>query len=112
MKREDAIALCRYYKGESENPHQTGVKALLWGWERDWVELTIAGQKDEFGESSTVLTDMIQHYVRAGLAEFENLDGVPVALKALLLDRFEHWNESSGFEEWYRHDYLNKKEGR
>ena len=55
---------------------------------------------------------MIQHYVRAGLAEFENLDGVPVALKALLLDRFEHWNESGGFEEWYRHDYLNKKEGR
>lgn len=111
MKKEDAIALCRFYKGESENPHQTGVKAMIWEWEREWVELTVKGQRDEFGESSTVLTGMIQHYVRAGMSDLEKFDGVPVSLKALLLDRFEHWNESGGFEEWYKKDYLSKKEG-
>lgn len=39
MKREDAIALCRYYKGESETPFEKlSNESFFWDCEKQYVE--------------------------------------------------------------------------
>ncbi len=112
MDRKDAIKSCRYYRGESVNPYGSGEKALLWDYERKWVELTLTGiSKGENSESSATLGDMLDDYVNAGLALFEMKDDTPATLKALLFNRYCYWNSGSmlecvpGFKEFYKTRY-------
>ena len=100
MKKEDLTKLCRYYKGEKENPYKNGNKALFWDYERVWIDLSV--DKDE------MLGNMLDEYISAGLSEFEMQDDTPVALKALLYNRFCHWQmaDTASFKKWYCDTYL------
>lgn len=93
--------MCRYYKGEAENPHE-GDAAMFWEYEKWWVDSFDDKQKHD------VLLDAISRYVKLGLMPFRENDGTPMTLKALLLNRYEEWCEGSpgDFERWYSERYL------
>ena len=38
MKKKDLIQLCRYYKGEEENPFEQNPKGFFWECERMYIE--------------------------------------------------------------------------
>lgn len=82
MEREDYLHFCRYYRGENDSPYKSGIKPLLWDYERVWVEWSL-NKDDSLGQ---MLTD----YLRAGLRQFEVMDYTPVTLKALLYNRYDH----------------------
>lgn len=83
MGIEEVLKLCRYYRGEKENPFEgkDPNKAMLWFYERSWVSAWEHERSSEFDE-------MISDYMRCGLASFETKDGIPVSLKALLFNRY------------------------
>ena len=107
MERNDLLHHCRYYKGEKENPHPEGNEALFWDYERIWVD---AMMKD-----SDLLPEYIEEYIGIGLRNFEKADDTPTSLKALLFNRFCHWNSGSmidclePFKEFYLKDYIKGK---
>lgn len=102
---KDLLHYCRYYKGEKENPFE-GTKGMLWQWEKSWI-LILAGNNEKDEE---YMSQILEDYIMAGLKDFEKWDGTPITLKALLYNRFDHWNESEGFESFYRKYYPSKKE--
>lgn len=97
MQENDLLPFCRYYKGEKENPYD-GTKGCLWEYERVWINHYI---NEDIDYSYRLMTE----YLDAGLSDFNNKDGVPITLKALLFNRYEHWNQCGGFEEWYNKYY-------
>lgn len=104
MKEKDILHHCRYYHGESKPP-QDEKKAQFWVYESRWVQLMV--DKD-----SEVLNDMLDDYNLAGLAHFEMQDDTPLTLKALLFNRFCHWQSApmldcvEGFKKFYKNEYL------
>lgn len=85
--KKDLIPFCRYYKGEKERPYKEGDKAFFWDWESKWVEFTLTAYKNsEVG----ILGTMIDEYLSCGLRTFNEDDGVPTTLKALLFNRYLH----------------------
>lgn len=88
---------CRYYKGEKECPY-TMDEAIAWGAEKFYVE--------NFREGS-IIFDFLSEYQRMELSSFQMLDGVPLTLKAVLYNRFEHYNEAGPeeFKKWYMRVY-------
>lgn len=98
MKKEDLIQSCRYYKGEKENPYN-GDKGMFWACEQSYVEMS-AAQDD-------ALVACFNEYNAHGLTKFEEKDGVPLLLKALLYNRYQHWAEGtpSGFKKMYKERY-------
>ena len=91
------ISLCRYYKGEKKCPF-TDERENLWFYEKTWIDMNEA--KESFEE-------MITDYVSRGLTSFEEYDDVPIALKALLWERFVHWIgvDPDAFKTWYVETY-------
>lgn len=85
--KEDLIPFCRYYKGEKECPYKEGDRTFLWDWEKKWIEFTLSAYKDN---DSEVLGTMINEYLACGLRTFNDDDGVPATLKALLFNRYLH----------------------
>lgn len=102
MEKKDYLPFCRYYKGEKENPYKSGNKALFWDYERAWIDKSVDEKDDTLG-------DMLDEYIAAGLSEFEMRDGIPATLKALLYNRFCHWQmaDAASFKKWYHQSYLN-----
>ena len=99
MTKEELTKYCRYYKGEETSPFEDGdIKNNLWYYEQAWIEFET--------NNNPILKNMIQDYINAGLADFESSDGTPIGLKAVLFNRFEHWNQAPGFEDWYRRVYV------
>lgn len=101
MERETLIKQCRYYNGEEENPYgEGGDKAMFWFYERWWAEKMANGDTD-------VLSFYLSLYERVGLTDFEEDDGVPITLKAILFNRYEEWAEGGpdDFKIWYERDY-------
>jgi len=98
--------MCRYYKGEAENPYE-GDAGMFWNYEKWWVESFGDKEKEE------VLFDAFKRYIKLGLESFEEEDGTPMVLKALLFNRYEHWLEggSEDFKEWYKRCYKDGKSG-
>jgi hypothetical protein len=94
------VRFCRYYKGESECPHQNGEKAAFWECEKAWVDLSLI--------ESDLLVENMNEYRSAGLLDFEDGDGVPVLLKALLYNRYVYWSYGTpnGFKDFYKEQYL------
>ncbi len=85
MEKKDYLPFCRFYKGEEENPYNEDKdqnKAMLWFYEMYWVQDMIKG-KNENSDFS-----ILDEYVGVGLGLFEQFDGVPVTLKALLFNRY------------------------
>ena len=84
-----------FCKGADNTPE--GSPLYLWEAERAWCGL----QETEQGKND--LGGMLDEYLANGLRDFENMDGVPVSLKAVLFNRFSHWNRASTaeFKAWY-----------
>lgn len=100
MERKDYLQFCRYYNGEEEPPK--GVLASFWSYEKHWVKFSLA--KD------IMLGGMLTQYLRAGYADFENMDGTPATLKAVLYNRYTHWLcTDEGFDDWYRTEYMSNE---
>ena len=79
MRRKDAIAFCRYYKGEQDCPYRDHDKEFCWFYEQAWVyDMT----------NNTSLAEYIGDFIGFGLGDFSNDDGVPLSLKALLFNRY------------------------
>lgn len=100
MKKDVLIQLCRYYKGEPQNPYENGDKAAFWGYERTWVDMMLT--------EDDALVRCWDEYAAGGLADFEKHDGVPALLKALLYSRFVYWltGTASEFKKFYKQRYL------
>ncbi len=96
------ITICRYYKGETENPFEEvdSVKASLWFHERCWVNFKQDSQQKNF------FCTEIAEYICYNLLDFN--DNVPLSLKTLLWNRYCHWNysDSESFKFWYLNCYL------
>ena len=90
IKKEDLIPFCRYYKGENECPYKEGNSVLFWGWEKKWIVFSLSAYSDE---QEDLLGTMIDEYVAVGLRKFNQLDGTPVSLKALLFNRYLHHSD-------------------
>lgn len=108
MDKADLIKHCRYYKGEEHCPSEA--IGLFWDYERLWVEWFFEAQENENCDAAKRLDNMMREYFKAGYKDFSLYDGVPVSLKALLFNRFEHWNQSDGFKEWYMEKYISGSE--
>lgn len=104
MDKADLIKNCRYYRGEEHCPSEA--IGLFWDYERLWVEWVLEAQENENCDAAKRLDNMTREYLKAGYKDFSLSDGVPVSLKAILFNRFEHWNQSDGFQEWYMEQYL------
>ncbi len=106
MKQDELLKYCKYYKGEDYNPFvdKNQDKALFWDWEQKW--LVWAAQHNDTDDN--LLDTMLYEYIQAGMDNFEINDGVPISLKALLFNRYFHWNEYSkpaDFMNWYVNTY-------
>ena len=107
MDKQDLLKFCRYYKGEKENPHPDGNDALFWGYESKWV--------DEMVKDTDFLSECITDYIGIGLSDFDKTDDTPLSLKALLFNRYCHWNSGTmldcikPFKDFYKNDYKREK---
>lgn len=84
MTKDELIKFCRYYKGEKDSPFDGGNKSMLWFYERIWVFDTL----EAYEKNADVFGDMLNEYVSVGLGSFQQADGVPVSLKAVLFNRY------------------------
>ena len=95
------MSVCRYWHGEDK------CGELLASYEQLWVNM--------IDEDPEYLNYLINGYIQRGLELFSLDDGVPIGLKALLYNRYEHWSSgyedtATGFKKWYFSDYLGQKE--
>ena len=102
MKKSDIIALCRYYKGETQNPFENKDqnKTLLWIYEQIWLE--------DMQNDNCTFTDLLTDYLDAGLRDFCKTDDTPITLKALLFNRFckmQDRTDPEAFKEFYQKYY-------
>ena len=103
--REKIMELCKYYKGEKENPYKEEQnKACLWSYERAWLL--------EFTKpQSRLLMSYLSQYTAVGLTCFSTDDNVPITLKALLFNRYARTQYSNyeaveSFKRFYNKYYL------
>lgn len=103
--REKLMELCRYYKGEKENPYKGEQnKACLWSYERACLL--------EFAKpQSRLLMSYLSQYTAVGLTCFSTDDNVPITLKALLFNRYARTQYSDyeaveSFKRFYNKYYL------
>ena len=102
MSIEDVIKQCRDYKGQNRCPANT--PSTFWNYERIWAEWTIEAE-DENSLGAKELKAMLKRYKEVNLENFQIDDGTPITLKAFLFNRFEHWTDGVGFEDWYQKNY-------
>ncbi len=82
---------CRYYNGEDEvSDSLPGGMEIFWDYERVWTKWIL--------EESDILQKGIDYYTEE--YDLPNLfsenDGTPLGLKALLFNRYDHWNGFMG----------------
>ena len=75
MHKEDLLKYCRFYHGEKNNPYE-GDKALLWDYERVWVE-------DSANDSDSI-SEYLSDYLTYGLRDFSKFDKIPVTLSDVI----------------------------
>lgn len=98
MDKTTVISLCKYYKGEAENPFKDD-KHPLWKLEKVWVD---EATKDE---PSTLLIDYCIEFANS-FPEWANDKVIPMSLKALLLSRYIHLGgNDDGFKAWIKRYY-------
>lgn len=108
-RKERYLSQCRYYKGEQTNPYDIPKykgtdKALIWFYESRWFEMVMENA------NHPLLVEYTFDYRTHGLTHFSESDGVPISLKALLLNRYYHYdgylpNNPVSFKEWYQKYY-------
>jgi hypothetical protein len=73
----------RYYKGPGTEPlDNTNNERLIWQYEQGWAE-----NEEERSDDHP----RMQEYVSDVLPLFNEDDGIPMSLKALLYNRYTHW---------------------
>lgn len=97
--KEQPLQHCRYYKGESENPFEgkDQTYTMFWFYERCWIK--------HLNESN--LKNELTEYIYYGLMDFSAEDDTPISLKAILFNRYCHWNvaDVEAFKKWYCETY-------
>ena len=95
----DPLQCCRYYDGKAIGEDET---ALYAEYEKFWTEWR-QPQSDRY----SYLVDIIAEYLCSGLMWFADNDIAPLSLKALLFNRYCHWNYSGeeGFRHWFYNSY-------
>ncbi len=96
----ERIKACRYWHGEDHCQDKFSQ------YERKWVYL--------IEEDPQYLEYLISGYIQSGLELFNLDDGVPMGLKAMLFNRYQHWSSGyedsvGGFMSWYRSQYLKEE---
>lgn len=83
---------CKYYNGNNDDT------SILAFYEQVWLET--------YG-NEVALNNIIE-YIHYGLMRFAENDNTPISLKALLFNRYCHWNmaDVDGFKQWYDEFYL------
>lgn len=104
--REEYIACCRYYNGSDYNTLPLEDQYMGF-YEQCWVYA-------HFSEGGIKkLKGYIRDYKKFGLGKFNQEDGAPIALKALIWSRYMHWGSGyetpDDFKEWWRTYYLREK---
>lgn len=99
---KDPLQCCRYYDGKTI---ESGTKnALLAEYEMQWIEWRKAAfDSDKY----RLIFDMVIEYMNDGLMMFADYDKAPITLKALLFNRYCHWNYAGAeeFKYWYNNTY-------
>ena len=118
------LDFCGFYKGEADNDdpfrnrlmelERTSVNELspelraqlqdssiFWYYESCWVQFTINRQCG---------LEYCEEYIAMGLEDFLKDNDTPMTLKALLHNRYFHWNEGYGRAEDFKRWYLNTYE--
>ncbi|ROI10749.1 hypothetical protein EGI11_02330 [Chryseobacterium sp. H3056] len=110
MRTNPFYTFTRYYKGFGTEPlDNTNNKRLIWDYEKRWAENE---------EERTDDHPRMKEYVTDVLPLFNEEDGIPNSLKALLYNRYTHWmggyalvDDVRNFREFlyshYRPDLLN-----
>lgn len=72
---------------------------MFWGYEAAWIDRMLDKGYD-FGNE-------LHDYLSYGLADFSVFDDTPITLKALLFNRFCHWQgvNIEDFKNWYKTQY-------
>ena len=113
MTKEELILDCRYYNGEDEIPDSLPErKHIFWDYERVWVKWVLEGY-ESLQENIDYFTEV---YDLPRL--LPESDGTPLGLKALLFNRYNHWNGlhagqsregyAQYFKGWYFDYYVGK----
>lgn len=99
---KDPLQCCRYYDGKTI---ESGTKnALLAEYEMQWIEWRKAAfDSDKY----RLIFDMVIEYMNDGLMMFADYDKAPITLKAMLFNRYCHWNYAGAeeFKYWYNNTY-------
>ena len=111
MTKEELILDCRYYNGEDEEPDTLPEgKEIFWDYERVWVKWILEG----YGGLLKNIDYFSEVYDLPNL--LPESDGTPLGLKAILLNRYDHWVGIYGgqsreeyaqqFMSWYLEHYV------
>jgi hypothetical protein len=98
MTRQELIKQCRYYKGEDTPVGHIG--SMFCDYEEKWISFTLNDQ--------AYIQELYRDYFER-MGEYYQEDGTPDTLKAVLFNRYTHWNPywtPQGFIDWYKSEYL------
>lgn len=101
-RKKKLTAMCRYYKGEPENPYKGTPDQMTWYYESCWIEQLSASYEN---------AKMFRHEVGNKFDDIAEKYNVPRSLIGLFLNRYEHWASWGEvhldlFREWLLHGYL------
>lgn len=108
------ILSCRYYKGEEKSPYEEILhgnsklsdekhavvqnRDMFWFYEKCWVHCQLNGGNE---------SGNIEEYLAYGNVDFNDEDGTPLSLKALLWNRYYHFSWSPSDREAF-YEFYNK----
>ena len=102
----DPLKCCRYYTHQDLSDNND---ALFADYEKRWIEWnSLSSEKRDHN----YMVELVSDYMCYGLLRFDEYDKAPISLKALLFNRFCHWDYVSSpdaFKEWF-HCYYCKKQ--
>ncbi len=96
----DLLPFCRFYEPGRPQDKQN----LMGFYEFKWMQFMISDK--------AYISHIVSDYISYNLETFNLSDGVPISLKALLFNRYTHWQTywtAEGFKEWYLETYLKMK---
>ena len=108
----DLLKFCRYYHGGDKNPYEgkDQNKAMFYCYEKAWIDLMTQSNENAEAERgiNNLISEYLTDYLNNGLVNFSFNDNVPLTLKALLFNRYQHWNMGGidGFKDFYLNEYL------
>ena len=96
-RTEEYLKLCRYYHGEDECPDNLeGIQTTFWSMEQAWIK----SAKNTDWEDSIIAEFLIDFP-----DGFKDLD-IPLGLKAIISDQYQHWCSGKDGVEDYLISYL------